>query len=65
MVDFHFRAHLTRGQYHLGCHVFDTATQEYLDRACPVGVFTVSEGRTFAGIADLQVACATRPLSLV
>jgi lipopolysaccharide transport system ATP-binding protein len=65
VVDFHFRAHLTRGQYHLACHVFDTTTQEYTDRACPVGVFTISESRTFAGIADLQVACATRSVSLV
>jgi lipopolysaccharide transport system ATP-binding protein len=65
VVDFHFRTHLTRGQYHLACHVFDTTIQEYTDRACPVGVFTVSETRTFAGIADLQVACAVRPLTLV
>ena len=65
VVDFHFRAHLTRGQYHLACHVFDTSTQEYTSRACPVGVFTINEGRTFAGIADLQVNCALKPLSLV
>ena len=54
-VDFRFRAHLTRGQYHLACHVFDTATQEYTSRMSPVGIFTVREDRTFAGIADLQV----------
>jgi homopolymeric O-antigen transport system ATP-binding protein len=58
VVDFHFRAHLTRGQYHLACHVFDTTTQEYTSRACPVAIFTVRENRTFAGIADLQVAGA-------
>ena len=57
-VDFQFRAHLTRGQYHLGCHVFDVATQEYTSRVCPVGMFTVREGRTWAGIANLQVAGA-------
>ena len=55
VVDFRFRAHLTRGQYHLACHVFDTSTQEYTSRVSPVGVFTVREGRTFAGIADLEV----------
>ena len=54
-VDFRFRAHLTRGQYHLACHVFDTSTQEYTSRMSPVGIFTVREDRTFAGIADLQV----------
>lgn len=56
VVDFHFRAHLTRGQYHLGCHVFQTRTQEYADRVCPTGILTVEENRTYAGVADLQVA---------
>jgi lipopolysaccharide transport system ATP-binding protein len=56
VVDFHFRAHLTRGQYHLGCHVYDTRTQSYTDRVCPTGILTVEENRTFCGIADLQVA---------
>lgn len=56
VVDFHFRAHLTRGQYHLGCHVFLTRTQEYADRLCPAGILTVEESRSFAGVADLQVA---------
>ena len=56
VVDFHFRAHLTRGQYHLGCHVFDTRTQTYTDRVVPTGILTVDESRTHSGIADLQVA---------
>ena len=34
VVDFHFRAHLTRGQYHLGCHVFDTAHAGHTPTAC-------------------------------
>ena len=54
-VDFHFRAHLTRGQYHFGCHVYDLATQSYTDRVCPTGILTVEEDRTHSGIADLQV----------
>ena len=56
VVEFHFRAHLTRGQYHLGCHVFDMTTQQYTDRVCPTGVLTVEESRTHSGIADLGVA---------
>ena len=60
VVDFHFRAHLTRGQYHLGCHVFDTRTQEYTDRVVPTGILTVEESRTHSGIADLQVAPVIR-----
>jgi len=55
VVDFHFRANLTRGQYDLGCHVFDTRTQVYTDRVCPTGILTVDESRTHSGIADLQV----------
>jgi energy-coupling factor transporter ATP-binding protein EcfA2 len=55
VVDFHFRANLTRGQYHLACHVFDTSTQEYTSQVSPVGIFTIRESRTFAGIADLAV----------
>jgi lipopolysaccharide transport system ATP-binding protein len=57
-VDFHFRAHLTRGQYHLGCHVFHYATQSYTDRVCPAAILSVDENRTHSGIADLQVAPA-------
>jgi ABC-type polysaccharide/polyol phosphate transport system ATPase subunit len=58
VVDFHFRAHLTRGQYHLGCHVFDTRSQRYTDRVCPAGILTIEETRTFSGIADLEVVPA-------
>src|SRR5688572_32595404 len=46
VVNFRFNAHLTRGQYHLGCHVFDVRDQEYTSRVCPAGVFTVRESRT-------------------
>jgi hypothetical protein len=60
VVDFHFRAHLTRGQYHLGCHVFDTRTQEYTDRVVPTGILTVEETRTHSGVADLHVAPVIR-----
>jgi lipopolysaccharide transport system ATP-binding protein len=55
VVDFHFQSHLTRGQYHLGCHVFDTRTQKYSDRVVPTGILTIDENRTHSGIADLQV----------
>jgi lipopolysaccharide transport system ATP-binding protein len=54
-VDFRFSAHLTRGQYHLGCHVFDTKAQDYTSRVSPAGLFAIRESRTFAGIADLEV----------
>jgi lipopolysaccharide transport system ATP-binding protein len=57
-VDFRFRANLTRGQYHLGCHVFHCPTQSYTDRVCPTGILTIDEARTHTGIADLQVTPA-------
>jgi len=54
-IDFGFRAHLTRGQYHLGLHVFHRPTQEYTSRVSPAGIFTIQESRTHSGIADLEV----------
>ena len=56
VVDFHFRAHLARGQYHLGCHVFEVRTQKYTDRLCPTGILTVEENRTYCGITNLDVS---------
>ncbi|MBX6332621.1 MAG: ABC transporter ATP-binding protein [Gemmatimonadaceae bacterium] len=56
-LHFDFRPHLTRGQYHLECHVFHNRSQRYLGRLAPAGVFTVSEARTYAGIADIELAC--------
>ncbi|HEX6534380.1 MAG TPA: ABC transporter ATP-binding protein [Gemmatimonadaceae bacterium] len=56
-LHFDFRAHLTRGQYHLECHVFHNPSQRYLGRLSPAGVLTVAETRTYAGIADIELAC--------
>jgi lipopolysaccharide transport system ATP-binding protein len=55
VVDFAFRAHLTRGQYHLECHAFHNPTQRHLSRLCPAGIFTVNETHTHGGIADLEL----------
>ncbi|MBE3040149.1 MAG: ABC transporter ATP-binding protein, partial [Chloroflexi bacterium] len=49
-----FRAHLTRGQYHIVCHVYHNPTQRFLARVCPAAVFAVREHRTYAGVADLE-----------
>jgi lipopolysaccharide transport system ATP-binding protein len=56
--DFTFAANLTRGQYHIECHVFHNPTHRFLARLCPIGTFVVSESRTYAGIADLDVRAA-------
>jgi lipopolysaccharide transport system ATP-binding protein len=54
-VNFDFRAHLTRGQYHLGCHVWHTPTQQVLTRRVPAAAFTITEHHTYSGLADLEV----------
>jgi lipopolysaccharide transport system ATP-binding protein len=55
-VEFFFRAHLTRGQYHLECHVLHNPTSRFLGRLRPAGALTINESRTYAGVADLEVA---------
>ena len=57
-IDFHFRPHLTRGQYHVECHVLHNPTQRFLCRLSPAATLTVRETTTFAGIADLELAAA-------
>ena len=54
-VDFTFAAHLTRGHYHVECHVFHAPTHSFVARHRPAAVFTVGESRTFAGVADLEL----------
>jgi len=64
-VRFRFRTHLTRGHYHLECHVQHTPTQDFLGRLRPAANFAIHEDRTWAGIADLAVeasAVTTRVL---
>jgi ABC-type polysaccharide/polyol phosphate transport system ATPase subunit len=55
-VEFVFRAHLTRGQYHLECHVLHNPTARFLARLRPAGVLTIDESRTYTGVADLEVS---------
>jgi lipopolysaccharide transport system ATP-binding protein len=55
VVDFNFRANLTRGHYHLACHVQHTPTQRFLGRMRPAANLTVHETRTRDGVADLAV----------
>jgi lipopolysaccharide transport system ATP-binding protein len=55
-VDFEFVAHLTRGHYFLASHMYHNPTQECLARIKPAAMFFVEERRTYAGVADLEVA---------
>jgi ABC-type polysaccharide/polyol phosphate transport system ATPase subunit len=54
-LDFAFTPHLTRGQYHLGCHVWHTPTQQVLARLQPAGAFSVFESHSTWGLVDLDV----------
>jgi lipopolysaccharide transport system ATP-binding protein len=55
-LDFAFKPHLLRGQYHLGCHVWHTPTQQVLTRLQPAGAFAVTESYSTSGLADLEVS---------
>jgi lipopolysaccharide transport system ATP-binding protein len=51
-VDYELDMNVTRGQYYFECHVLDAPTQRFLARLTVAHV-TVSETRTWEGIADL------------
>jgi hypothetical protein len=54
-VNFRFRANLTRGQYHMACHVFHNPTNSLVSRLVPAGHLAVHETRSYAGIANLEL----------
>ena len=57
-IDFKFRAHLVRGQYHIATWVFDNPTLAPISHLVPCGLFAVSETRTYGGgVADLELTC--------
>jgi lipopolysaccharide transport system ATP-binding protein len=57
-VDFRFRAHLVRGQYHIGSYIFDNPTFTPVSYLVPAGLFAVKETRTYGGgVADVDLKC--------
>lgn len=57
-LDFRFRAHLVRGQYHIGAYVFDNRTFTQISYLLPAGLFAVQESRTYgSGVADVDLVC--------
>jgi lipopolysaccharide transport system ATP-binding protein len=56
-LHFDFRAHLTRGQYHIQCHVFHNPSQSHLCKLSPAATLAITESRTYGGIADVELAC--------
>ena len=57
---YQFVAHVVRGIYHVECHIYHNPTQTFLMRASPVGSFSVTESRTWQGVADLAVSATAR-----
>jgi lipopolysaccharide transport system ATP-binding protein len=53
-INFDFNANLTRGQYYLDVLAGHPSSQRYLARLTPAGHLTVTENRTWGGIADLN-----------
>jgi lipopolysaccharide transport system ATP-binding protein len=56
-LHYDFRANLTRGQYHIECHVFHNPSQRHLCKFSPAACLSIVESRTYAGIADVDLAC--------
>jgi len=54
-VCFEFDSHLIRGQYYFAVFAAHRPTQRYLGRLRPAGHITISESRTWGGVADLNV----------
>lgn len=59
-IDFQFRAHLSRGQYHIGSFVWDSLTFSSISSLVPAGLFTIQETRTYGGgVADVELSCGS------
>jgi lipopolysaccharide transport system ATP-binding protein len=57
-LDYHFRAHVARGQYHIGSYIFDNPTFTPVSYLVPAGLFAVQETRTYGrGVADVELKC--------
>ncbi len=62
-MHFDFNAHLVRGQYHIQVHVFHNPSQAHLCRYSPAASLGISESRSYAGVADVELACVpARPV---
>jgi lipopolysaccharide transport system ATP-binding protein len=55
VVELSFRAHLVRGPFFVGVHVFHVPTHTYLSRLAPAAHFDVVEALSRAGIANLDL----------
>ena len=59
-LDFNFVVNLTRGVYNVALHVRDLKSQTFLDYNPKCAIIDVREAVTYAGVADLEVACVRR-----
>ena len=58
-VSFEIDSHLIRGQYYFDVFAAHEPTQRYLGRLRPAGHVTISESRTWGGVADLNVSVSS------
>lgn len=54
---FDFNTHLTRGQYHIQVHVYHNPSHTHLCKYSPAASLGVAESRSYAGVADVELAC--------
>lgn len=59
-LSFDFNAHLSRGQYYFDVFAGHGPTQRFLGRLRPAGHVTVTESRTWGGVADLSVSASAK-----
>lgn len=55
-IDFDFRAHLARGQYHVQLHIGHSPTKTWLAYLNPAALLGITEMRSHAGVADLDLS---------
>src|SRR5262249_8890757 len=60
VVDFAFKANVTRGHYFVEVEIFHKASQAFVVRLSPAASFIVDEMRTHAGVADVQLEVCAR-----
>ena len=56
-INFSFRTHLTRGHYHVECHVLHKPTQRWLGRVRPAALFRIDEHINWGGVTDVELDC--------
>jgi ABC-type glutathione transport system ATPase component len=65
VLDFAFRANLTRGIYHLSLQVIHNPTLQFLIRSQQLATLAVRESRSREGVADVELSASLGSISAV